>query len=147
MIEDYQAAAYESMLWFENARQYMHLSPIELAYSLMKRSGRVDDEELRKRDPEFVVEVRDEIIIHRFHRLGIDHPLLHRSIDSLVRNRTMIQWINVSMNQFPYLRNLWIILSNLRTILSNPAAANACGHLPPKRFPAHRVPSDPKACT
>ena len=54
MIEDYQAAAYESMLWFENVRQYMHLSPIELAYSLMKRSGRVDDEELRKRDPEFV---------------------------------------------------------------------------------------------
>jgi anthraniloyl-CoA monooxygenase len=54
VIEDYQAAAYESMLWFENARQYMHLAPIELAYALMKRSGRVDDEELRKRDPEFV---------------------------------------------------------------------------------------------
>jgi 2-polyprenyl-6-methoxyphenol hydroxylase-like FAD-dependent oxidoreductase len=54
IIEDYQAAAYESMVWFENARDYMHLSPIELAYSLMKRSGRVDDDELRKRDPEFV---------------------------------------------------------------------------------------------
>ena len=54
VIEDYQAAAYESMLWFENARQYMHLSPIELAYSLMTRSGRVDDEDLRKRDAEFV---------------------------------------------------------------------------------------------
>jgi len=56
VIEDYQAAAYESMVWFENARDYMHLSPIELAYSLMKRSGRVDDEELRKRDPKFVRE-------------------------------------------------------------------------------------------
>ncbi|HEY8205187.1 MAG TPA: FAD-dependent monooxygenase [Pyrinomonadaceae bacterium] len=54
VIEDYQAAAYESMLWFENARQYMHLSPIELAYSLMKRSGRVDDEELTKRDAKFI---------------------------------------------------------------------------------------------
>lgn len=54
IIEDYQSAAYESMLWFENARDYMHLSPIELAYSLMKRSGRVDDEELRKRDPAFL---------------------------------------------------------------------------------------------
>lgn len=56
IIEDYQAAAYESMIWFENARDYMHLSPIELAYSLMKRSGRVDDDELRKRDAEFVRE-------------------------------------------------------------------------------------------
>jgi 2-polyprenyl-6-methoxyphenol hydroxylase-like FAD-dependent oxidoreductase/very-short-patch-repair endonuclease len=56
VIEDYQAVAYESMLWFENARSYMHLMPIELAYSLMTRSGRVDEEELRKRDPEFIRE-------------------------------------------------------------------------------------------
>jgi len=56
IIEDYQAAAYESMVWFENARDYMQLSPIEVAYSVMKRSGRVNDEELRKRDPEFVKE-------------------------------------------------------------------------------------------
>ena len=54
VIEDYQDAAYESMLWFENARRYMHLSPIELAYSLMMRSGRVDAEELKKRDPNFI---------------------------------------------------------------------------------------------
>ena len=54
VIEEYQAAAHESMLWFENAGNYMHLMPIELAYSLMTRSGRVDDAELRKRDPDFM---------------------------------------------------------------------------------------------
>ena len=54
VIEEYQAAAHESMLWFENAGNYMHLMPIELAYSLMTRSGRVDDAELRKRDPNFM---------------------------------------------------------------------------------------------
>ncbi len=54
VIEDYQAAAYESMLWFENARQHMKLSVMELAFSLMTRSGRVDYEDLRKRDPEFI---------------------------------------------------------------------------------------------
>ena len=58
IIEDYQAAAYESMLWFESARTYMHLTPIELAYSLMTRSGRVNDEELRKRDPTFMAAYR-----------------------------------------------------------------------------------------
>ena len=66
VIEDYQAAAYESMLWFENARQYMHLSPIELAHSLMKRSGRVDDEELRKRDPAFVEKYEMHCRSHSF---------------------------------------------------------------------------------
>ena len=54
IIEAYQAAAYESMRWFENARQYMNLSPIELAYALMMRSGRVDYEDLKKRDPDFI---------------------------------------------------------------------------------------------
>src|SRR5882724_4128153 len=54
VIEEYQAAAYESMVWFENARDYMHLAPMELAYVLMTRSGKVDLESLRRRDPEFV---------------------------------------------------------------------------------------------
>ena len=54
VIEDYQAAAYESMVWFEHARDYVHLPPIDLAYSLMKRSGRVNDEELNRRDPQFL---------------------------------------------------------------------------------------------
>ena len=54
VIEEYQAAAYESMRWFENARQCMNLSPIELAYALMTRSGRVDFEDLKKRDPNFI---------------------------------------------------------------------------------------------
>src|SRR6266849_6512528 len=51
VIEDYQAAAYESMVWFENARQYMHLDPLGLAYSLMTRSKRIDHETLKRRDP------------------------------------------------------------------------------------------------
>ena len=54
VIEDYQAAAFESMRWFENAAQYMELRPIELAYVLMTRSGRVSYEDLKRRDPEFI---------------------------------------------------------------------------------------------
>ena len=54
VIEDYQAAAYESMVWFENARQYMHFDPLALAYSLMTRSKRIDYETLKRRDPAFI---------------------------------------------------------------------------------------------
>lgn len=53
-IAEYQAAAFESMQWFETARDYMHLRPLELAYSVMRRSGRVDHQELMKRDPAFI---------------------------------------------------------------------------------------------
>jgi anthraniloyl-CoA monooxygenase len=61
IIEEYQAAAYESMVWFEKARDYMHLTPIELACVLMTRSGKVDPESLRRRDPEFVAEYEESI--------------------------------------------------------------------------------------
>ncbi len=60
VIETYQAAAQDSMRWFENARDYLHLSPIELAYSLMTRSGRVDREDLKRRDPEFIARYEAE---------------------------------------------------------------------------------------
>ena len=52
----YQAAAYDSMVWFENAREYMHLSPLELAYTLMTRSGRVTYEDLKRRDAKFAAD-------------------------------------------------------------------------------------------
>jgi anthraniloyl-CoA monooxygenase len=61
IIEEYQAAARESCEWFENARHFMHLSPLQLAYSLMTRSGRVDHEKLRKSDPEFITAYEEEV--------------------------------------------------------------------------------------
>lgn len=60
VIEAYQAAAFESMQWFENAREYMNLSPIELGYALMTRSGRVDHEHLKRRDPDFIARYEAE---------------------------------------------------------------------------------------
>jgi len=61
IIEDYQAAAYESMLWFEHARDYMQMSPIELAYVLMTRSGRVDHKSLKRRDPDFIAAYEENV--------------------------------------------------------------------------------------
>jgi anthraniloyl-CoA monooxygenase len=60
VIQDYQAAAFESMIWFENAREYMHLSPTELAYTLMTRSGRVSYEDLKRRDPKFAADYANQ---------------------------------------------------------------------------------------
>lgn len=54
VIEDYQAAAFESMVWFENAGRYMNLSPLKLAFVLMTRSGRVTYDDLKRRAPEFI---------------------------------------------------------------------------------------------
>lgn len=61
VIEDYQAAAFESMRWFENAASYMHLTPIELAYVLMTRSGRVTYDDLKRRAPDFINEYEQSV--------------------------------------------------------------------------------------
>jgi anthraniloyl-CoA monooxygenase len=54
VIEEYQEAARESLIWFEQARRYMHLAPLSFAYSLMTRSKRIDYENLKRRDPAFI---------------------------------------------------------------------------------------------
>jgi anthraniloyl-CoA monooxygenase len=54
VIEEYQRAAYESLLWFEQMRDYVRLDPLTLAFSLMTRSKKIDYENLRRRDPAFV---------------------------------------------------------------------------------------------
>ena len=54
VVEEYQQAAHESRLWFERARDYVRLPPLEFAFSLMTRSKRVTYESLRRRDPAFV---------------------------------------------------------------------------------------------
>ncbi len=54
VIEAYQQAAYESLVWFEHARDFMHLAPVPFAYSLMTRSKKIDYENLKRRDPAFI---------------------------------------------------------------------------------------------
>jgi anthraniloyl-CoA monooxygenase len=54
VVEEYQAAAYESLLWFESVADRMHLDPLPFAYSLMTRSKKIDHENLRRRDGQFI---------------------------------------------------------------------------------------------
>jgi 2-polyprenyl-6-methoxyphenol hydroxylase-like FAD-dependent oxidoreductase len=54
VVEEYQRAADESRVWFEQARERVRMEPLPFAYSLMTRSTRVDRESLRRRDPAFV---------------------------------------------------------------------------------------------
>lgn len=54
VVDEYQEAAYESLLFFEHLRDYVHLDPLPFAYRLMTRSKRVDHENLRRRDPKFI---------------------------------------------------------------------------------------------
>ncbi len=49
-----QKAAQQSLEWFEGARRYFVLEPMQLAISLLTRSRRITHENLRLRDPELI---------------------------------------------------------------------------------------------
>ncbi|MEA2435207.1 MAG: anthraniloyl-CoA monooxygenase [Actinomycetota bacterium] len=56
-VERFQEAARQSQDYFENTRVYRHMEPPQFAFHLLSRSGRIDYDDLRVRDPDFVSEV------------------------------------------------------------------------------------------
>ena len=59
VIERFQQAALESSAYFENVRRYAGFEPVQFAFNLLTRSGRITHLELEKRDPSFVAGVDD----------------------------------------------------------------------------------------
>lgn len=54
VVDALQEAAHSSLTWFEDCGTRMALSPLDLAYEIMTRSGRIDHSKLQQRDPAFV---------------------------------------------------------------------------------------------
>ncbi|MFN2595133.1 MAG: FAD-dependent monooxygenase [Actinomycetota bacterium] len=53
-VERFQEAARQSQTYFENTRRYQHMEPLQFAFHLLSRSGRIDYDDLRLRDRLFV---------------------------------------------------------------------------------------------
>ena len=53
IVERFQQAAAESRTYFENTARYVHFEPMQFAFHLLTRSGRIDYDVLRLRDPAY----------------------------------------------------------------------------------------------
>ncbi|MDQ3620477.1 MAG: FAD-dependent monooxygenase [Actinomycetota bacterium] len=53
-VERFQEAARQSQTYFEDTSRYVHMEPLQFAFHLLSRSGRIDYDNLRMRDPHFV---------------------------------------------------------------------------------------------
>jgi anthraniloyl-CoA monooxygenase len=60
-VESLQRAAQASLEWFEATERYMDLDPVQFSFALLTRSLRITHEDLRLRDPAFLVRV-DEYV-------------------------------------------------------------------------------------
>ncbi len=57
VVERFQEVARESAAYFESVSRYARFEPIQFAFNLLTRSGRITHLELEKRDPQFVAAV------------------------------------------------------------------------------------------
>ncbi|HEX8857661.1 MAG TPA: FAD-dependent monooxygenase, partial [Actinomycetes bacterium] len=57
VVERFQEAARESATYFESVSRYSGFEPIQFAFNLLTRSGRIGHLELEKRDPRFIASV------------------------------------------------------------------------------------------
>ncbi|MBA3552013.1 MAG: FAD-dependent monooxygenase [Actinobacteria bacterium] len=57
VVERFQEAARESATYFESVRRYADFEPIQFAFNLLTRSGRITHLELERRDARFVASV------------------------------------------------------------------------------------------
>lgn len=54
MIDDFQAAALNSLSWLEQVGKYMHLDPVPFAYAVTTRSNRVGYNRMKRQAPDFM---------------------------------------------------------------------------------------------
>ncbi|SHG61541.1 oxidoreductase [Streptoalloteichus hindustanus] len=54
VVERFQQAATESAAYFGRVERYTHLAPLQFAFNLLTRSGRISHANLEVRDPDFV---------------------------------------------------------------------------------------------
>ncbi len=55
--DQFQEAASRSLNWYESVQDKLHLDPVTFAYDYMKRTGRITDDHLRARIPDFMAAV------------------------------------------------------------------------------------------
>jgi anthraniloyl-CoA monooxygenase len=87
-----QSAARNRMEWFENVARYVHLEPLQFAYSLLTGSQRIGHDNLRMRDGAFVDTVERDLA----RRAGVSGPRPPMFLPFRLRGMDLVNRVVVS---------------------------------------------------
>jgi anthraniloyl-CoA monooxygenase len=87
-----QSAARNRMEWFENVARYVHLEPLQFAYSLLTGSQRIGHDNLRMRDGAFVETVERDLA----RRAGVNGPRPPMFLPFRLRGMELVNRVVVS---------------------------------------------------
>lgn len=115
-VDEFQDAAYASLLWLEQVQEQLDLDPVPFAYRLMTRSRRVGYNRLQRRDPEFVARYD----AWRREQAPAAGPIPAEYLD-LFRKRTFAHLATLMPDGTPHVTPVWVDYDG-RFILVNSAA-------------------------
>jgi len=73
-VASLQRAAQASLEWFEDTERYLDLDPVQFTFTLLTRSLRITHEDLRARDPDFLVRVDEGVAARAEAQSGVPVP-------------------------------------------------------------------------
>jgi anthraniloyl-CoA monooxygenase len=116
VVEEFQDAAYASLLWLERVQEHLDLDPIPFAYRLMTRSRRVGYGRLQRGDPEFVARYD----AWRRSQPAVAGPIPAEYLD-LFRKRSIGHLATLMPDGTPHVTSVWVDYDG-RHVLVNSAA-------------------------
>jgi anthraniloyl-CoA monooxygenase len=114
VVEEFQAAAYQSLTWLETVEEHLDLEPIPFAYRLMTRSRRVGRNRLKRKDPEFIGR------FDRWRAEAAPGPIPWEFVD-LFQKRSFAHLATLMGDGTPHLTPVWVDFDG-RHVLINSAA-------------------------
>jgi PPOX class probable F420-dependent enzyme len=116
VVEEFQDAAYASLLWLERVSEHLDLDPVPFAYRLMTRSRRVGYRRLERGDPEFVARYD----AWRRSQPAVAGPIPAEFLD-LFRKRSIGHLATLMPDGTPHVTSVWVDYDG-RHLLVNSAA-------------------------
>ncbi len=115
VVDEFQDAAYASLVWLEQVHEHLDLPPVPFAYRLMTRSRRVGYNRLQRRDPDFVARY------DAWRRAEPSAGPIPAEFLDLFRKRTFAHLATLMPDGTPHVTPVWVDYDG-RFILVNSAA-------------------------
>jgi anthraniloyl-CoA monooxygenase len=137
-VDEFQDAAFASLLWLEQVHEHMGLEPLPFAYRLMIRSRRVGHARLQRRDPDFTARYD----AWRRAAAPATGPIPAEYLD-LFRKRTFAHLATLMPDGTPHVTPVWVDYDGRHLLVNSAAGRQKDLNMDKRRHVAIEIP-DPE---
>jgi anthraniloyl-CoA monooxygenase len=132
-VEEFQAAAYQSLTWLERVEEHLELDPVPFAYRLMTRSRRIGRTRLRRKDPDFIAR------LDRWEAEQPAGPIPWEFLD-LFRKRAFAHLATLMGDGTPHVTPVWVDYDGRHVLVNSVAGRLKDTNMDKRRHVAIEIP-------